>query len=229
MIASGISWNSYLRLAAHYYGVTRGMVTDGFKLQVVDYKSLNKEPLCWSEFDTIICEQNVASFVAIYNALSASNHHNKNLQESASTKHDLRVDFWRGLVDQTKIVLPRFYKIKPSPEQWISAGAGKSGFCYSFVIRKNDAQIELQIAQEDAKKNKQFFDLLYARRELIEKVFGNVLHWERLDDKKACRISYSIHDSGLATRESWLKLQKRMIDEMVQLEKAFDPEIRGLK
>jgi hypothetical protein len=108
-------------------------------------------------------------------------------------------------------------------------GAGKSGLSYSFVIRRKDAQIELYIDQGDAKKNKYLFDALHARRERIEKAFGGALRWERLNEKRASRVSYLIEGSGVLARDMWPVLQKQMIEAMAWFQKAFKSEISRLK
>ncbi|MGJ5719006.1 DUF4268 domain-containing protein, partial [Staphylococcus equorum] len=51
------------------------------------------------------------------------------------------------------------------------------------------------------------------------------LDWERLDGKRASRIAKRFSDAGLATPESWPKLQDQMIETMIRLEKVLKPRL----
>jgi hypothetical protein len=229
-IAPGISWDSHLRFAASYLQVKWGILTNGVKLQVFNYgNSKDSPPLSWADLDMIIRDQNVEKFFSIYKAFSSLRSPNIEVPKKDVTRIELLLEFWKDLLDKVKPVLPGFSRVAPSKHQWISMGSGKRGFGYSFVIRMQNAQIELYIDQGNAKKNKQSFDTLYSRKEQIEHEFGKALSWERLNDKRASRVSYLIEDSGLLARDRWPEIQKQMVEAMVQLQEAFQPEIRRLK
>ena len=76
--------------------------------------------------------------------------------------------------------------------------------------------------------NKIRFDKLYKHKNQIEKKFKGRLNWERLDNARASRISIKFKGKGLSDKENWEKLQEKMIDAMVRLEKAFKEPIRRL-
>jgi hypothetical protein len=61
----------------------------------------------------------------------------------------------------------------------------------SFAHRKR-LRVELYLDYGDKEVNKRRFDELLARRDLLEKWFGQPLEWERLDDKRASRIAVYI-------------------------------------
>ena len=69
---------------------------------------------------------------------------------------------------------------------------------------------------------------MYQEREIIENVFGEPLEWQRLDDKRACRISKEINIGGYRDREKWSAIQDEMIDKMIRLSEALKPYIAGL-
>ena len=73
--------------------------------------------------------------------------------------------------------------------------------------------------------NKKRFDALYKYKEDVEKDFGDKLNWERLDLKRACRISFTFEDTGLNTKDKWDELQQKMI----LLENAFRLYIERLE
>lgn len=64
-----------------------------------------------------------------------------------------------------------------------------SGIPFSFVVTKTYCNVEISINHGDKEVNERIFDFLYAKKKEIENVFGGELLWERLDEKKTCRIS----------------------------------------
>jgi len=66
---------------------------------------------------------------------------------------------------------------------------------------------ELYIDTGDRDDNKRIFDALVAKRDTIDQAFGGKLEWERLDEKRACRIRHAIEEGGLTSGEDqWPKL-----------------------
>ena len=81
---------------------------------------------------------------------------------------------------------------------------------------------------EEPNINKQRFDKLFEYKEEIEKAFGDKLVWERLDNRRASRISYNFDGIGLGDKNEWDGLQEKMIETMIRLEKAFKKYINQL-
>ena len=117
--------------------------------------------------------------------------------------------------------MPAYKNKSPSKENWIGTTLGKSGFEFTFVILMENARVEIYIDVGDVDKNKQAFDTLYNRRDQLEEKFGGKLEWQRLDDRKACRIYYPITNYGLVHKEHWSEIHEAMIDSMSRLHKAF--------
>jgi hypothetical protein len=229
-VVPGLPWEAYLRFAANYHQTEWGILTNGLQLRIINYGNHKEQPpLFWSDLDGIVKNGKVDSFLAIYEAFSALKSQKEEPEQSDVTRQELRLEFWKGLLDRAKILAPKLSKFSPSKENWFSIGAGKTGFSYAFVIRMNDAHVEIYIDPGDANKNKQVFDTLYAHRERIERGFGKALDWQKLDEKRACRIRYLIEDFGLVDVDNWPELQKQMIEAMVQLQKTFKPEISKLR
>jgi hypothetical protein len=144
-------------------------------------------------------------------------------------RHFLRMEFWKGLLEAAKSSTPSFASKSPTADNWISVGAGKSGMVYSYVIRMQDAQVDMYIDRGDAAANKQIFDALYSRKTAIEESFGSQLDWQKLDEKRGSRIRYVLAGAGLQDQEKWPELYHRMIEAMEKLYKAIQPEINALK
>jgi hypothetical protein len=140
----------------------------------------------------------------------------------------MRLEFWRQLVEHIQGRTSLHANIAPSKDNWISTGAGKSGVTFNYVILMNDARVELYIYTGKEEESKHIFDKLYTRKDEIERKFGSVLNWHRLDGKLASRVSYLIEGLGLEDQDNWAELHDRMIDAMIRLCKAFRPEISRL-
>lgn len=152
------------------------------------------------------------------------------MKKEFTRRHRLRHEFWKGLLDKSKARgVKLFENIKPSKENWIGTGAGKSGLQYAYVILMNSSRVELYIDTGNREENKKIFDKLYSQKEDIEKEFGGELDWQRLDDKRACRIAAQVSKHiGLKDEDKWDRIQDDMIDTMIRFEKAFRKRILNL-
>lgn len=121
--------------------------------------------------------------------------------------------------------------VSPGNNHWVSAGAGRSGLSLSYVIRQDDGHVELYVDFGKGKKrrNKAVFDQLHANRKEIERAFGKDLIWQRLDDKRACRIKKDLNAGGLKNERSWPRMHAVMVDVMISFEKALRPYIDRLR
>jgi len=152
-------------------------------------------------------------------------------KKEIAERYVIRQRFWKDLLDRAKEKTKLHSQISPSQYSWIGAGAGKSGLTFNYSITKHDAKAELYIdrGKESEEENKAVYDELFTHKNEIEKEFGEPLIWERLDTKRACRISKKIEIGGYRDEEKWPRIQEAMIDAMIRLEKALKPFIAKLK
>ncbi len=150
-------------------------------------------------------------------------------KKELAERHILRLEFWKGLLERAKTIAPSLANRTPSKDNWISVGAGKSGFSYSYVIRMEDAHIELYIDVGEADRNKQLFDTLATNKDDIQRAFGKPLEWQRLDEKRGCRIRHVFSSSGLSNQERWPELQQHMLETMVSFQRVFREELNKLR
>ena len=145
--------------------------------------------------------------------------------------HRKRLAFWEGLLAKSRLKTKLHSNVSPGKDNWINTGAGKSGLTYTYLIKMNAGAVDLIIdkgkGMED--NNLKVFDNLYARKEEIETVFGAPLLWQRLEDRRVCRVRYNIEEMGLKDEEKWDELQENMIDRMIKLEQAFKKHIREIE
>lgn len=152
------------------------------------------------------------------------------IKEANAEVDNLRRKFWTQLLAEAKKFTPLHANISPGPNHWISTSAGKRGLVYNYVILKHEASVELYIdggKQADA-ENKSMFDQLEKSRQAIGAEFGGPIEWQRLDQKRACRIKAIACKHGLADEENWPEIHKALVDAMIRFEKALKPQIKKL-
>jgi len=103
------------------------------------------------------------------------------------------------------------------PKQWIlSTGTVKQDVSFNYILHQHDVQVELYMFRKNKEENKKIFDELLKHRREIETAFGEPLVWERLENRKCCRIKKVITIGGeKSSREKWPQIHKAMIDVMV--------------
>ena len=146
-------------------------------------------------------------------------------------RHKSRHQFWTQLLEYSKQKTKLHANISPSIYNWLGTGAGRQGLSFNYVITKHDVAVELYIdrGKEAEEENKTFFDELHAKKAEIEEVFGAPLDWQRLDEKRACRIKKVIDIGGYADEEKWPQIDDAAVTAMIRLEKALRPFLSRLK
>ena len=89
------------------------------------------------------------------------------------------------------------------------------------------ARVEVYLGLPDRAENKALFDWLLTQRDSIEKSCGFTLEWERLEERRASRISVvragSIDDSTSALDE----IRKWQIEKLLVIRKLFAPLLKA--
>ena len=99
---------------------------------------------------------------------------------------------------------------KAQPQSWYSFSSGTRWFTYgaSFAAHGR-ARVELYIDSTDGERNKRAFDRLEQQKDVFESELAVTLEWERLDNRRASRISVLRSSSRLGmtciilTSDSW--------------------------
>ena len=142
-------------------------------------------------------------------------------------RHHLYHNFWTQLLELSKSKTKLHENISPSYYHWIGTSAGKHGLAYNYTVRQNEAIVELYIdrGKDRDDENKKIFDALHKNKDEIENKFGDELDWQRLENKRACRICKTVEEGGYRDEEKWQEIFEKMIDTMIRLDKAFRPYI----
>jgi len=150
-------------------------------------------------------------------------------EASAGTSVILQ-EFWMQLLAAAQHRTTLHTEATPSTRGWVSTNAGRRGLWYSYAIRRHSGQIELYIdrGRDSEGESKRIFDTLAEHRSDIEAAFGDSLEWQRLDNRRACRIGKRIALGGYRDHGKWPEIQDEMIGAMVRLEQALRPHIARL-
>ena len=140
----------------------------------------------------------------------------------------LRQAFWTRALEELRIRnVSRFENISPSKDHWLSCATGVSGCTYNLIFLKNEARIELGLQRSIAEENKWIFDRLEATKQEFESRFGNKLHWQRLDERKSSKISYS-HPFDGYDDENWPDMIDWLCRQVAKLDETFSPTLGHL-
>ncbi|MBN2257757.1 MAG: DUF4268 domain-containing protein, partial [Anaerolineaceae bacterium] len=138
-----------------------------------------------------------------------------------------RKQYFLSLLEGFKEMRPGITKVKSiSDQNWIAFGAGRSGFGFAWVFTtRKELQVELYIDTGTREANKKAFDELLQRKREIEKTLGFALRWERLNEKRASRISVGKPLEITAGREKLDQGREWALDTMVKFVDTFRPLI----
>lgn len=151
------------------------------------------------------------------------------IKQDLTERHALRYRFWSSLLETAKPRSRLFANISPGNDNWMGAGAGKSGVWYQYVIRQHDSSVCLYISRGRAEESRLIFDRLQGSKEAIDAAFGEQLDWIGRDDRQTCEIRKVIAGGGYRDDEElWPAIQEKMIDSMARLENALRPFIAAL-
>jgi Domain of unknown function (DUF4268) len=151
-------------------------------------------------------------------------------KKEIAERYGIRKRWWTMLLKSAAAKTKLHSHISPGRYGWIGTSSGFRGLNYNYVVLEQECRVELFIDRGKDTENKHIFDQLATNRKIIESAFGAPLNWERLEGKRACRISYTSDVGGWRSpEETWPKIQDSTINEMIRLEAALRPHITKLK
>ena len=160
--------------------------------------------------------------------MAAKESEEKSVQGTQKRRQEMRRAFWtRTLEELRSRNIARYANISPSKDHWLSSATGVSGCGFNLIFLKSEARVELYLARAEAGENKWIYDRLERKRQEIEERFGAELQWQRLDDKKASRISHSQPFVGFDD-ENWPAMIDWLCQHIVKLEEAFSEPLASL-
>lgn len=136
---------------------------------------------------------------------------NEKNQQDMDEKHVKRRRHWAYVLDFIK----KYYKednpfsnvtASNSKGNWICGFIGINGFYLCCVSNYSLARVELYLAKRDIIENKQAFDTIMQHKNEIERTLKVPLTWQRGNDIKSSKISYSLNDVNIENEADWPKM-----------------------
>lgn len=144
-------------------------------------------------------------------------------QRERRDRDNIRYDFWEQLLVKARQCNAPGNDLTPNYSPYLTVRIGKSGFNFSYSVRKFDSRVYLRIANDKAA-----FDALEREREAIEQEFGQPLTWFEKDGQKGRYISIRFEGGYRSSPEEWPAIQDRMIDAMIKLDRALRSHVQAL-
>ena len=150
-------------------------------------------------------------------------------KQEKSARYHLRLKWWSKLVQHPSATHHRH--IRPGQYSWIGTGSGVRGATFNYVVTKKESAAEIYVdrGRGMGHENLHIFDHLHEKKEQIESDFGGPLSWERLEEKRACRIRITLQGGYSDSEESWAEVHDRMTDAMNRLVDAIRPHLKTLR
>jgi len=116
------------------------------------------------------------------------------------------------------------------PQSWFGFSAGKSGFSYAFAFTQTDQfRVELYIDVQHKDQNEEYFKALETDADAIAQVIGLPVSWEKLIEKRACRIAVYTPGTIESSEEDIEGLKGWGLETIGRFVAAFSERIRSLK
>jgi len=147
--------------------------------------------------------------------------------ENSDTQEKYR-QYFQKLIDELREKY-RFTNAKMGqPQSWYAFPSENSKiyrFETSFALNDR-VRAGIYLDSGEQIKNKDIFDKLFSEKEIIEKEFGEVLCWERLDDKRACRIITYTDGHINSDTEELSRIKNWAIEKLIKFKEVIPKYIK---
>ena len=113
--------------------------------------------------------------------------------------------------------------VSPTKDNCVAGASGHGGISFNSVIRMNGARAEIYIDTGDEQRNTEIYEKLRSKEHDIDPALSEVLVWQDLPGKRACRICVEYRDHGMKNEEHWDEVIDWLASNMAALINAFRP------
>ncbi len=149
--------------------------------------------------------------------------------KSASDNTIAYQEFYQGLIDDLREKY-KFTNAKVAqPQNWYSFSSGTNGITYGATFPSgNRLRVELYIDVGDAVKNKAIFDALKSDEIALQAEVVESLVWERLDNRRASRISVVRDNTSIAYATAHdEEIREWLIQRLLKFKAVFGPRLKS--
>ena len=139
-------------------------------------------------------------------------------------------EFFQPLIDELREKHKFTSARVAQPQSWYSFSGGygqRLPYGASFTGQKQ-ARVELYIDNGSADWNVSLFERLEEHKTEIEGNLGHKLDWQRLEDKKACRIALDRPGAIDDPDETLAEIRGWMVDNLLSFKRVFSPKLAEL-
>jgi hypothetical protein len=146
---------------------------------------------------------------------------------SASETQENYRKFYQALIDDLREKHAFTNARRGQPQNWYSFASDNSRvYKYSASFANGGrVRVELYIDCGDKAKNEALFDCLYARRNQIDALLGQSSEWERLDNRRACRVSISRDGDIDADSDTLANIKDWLIQGLLKFREVFPAHV----
>lgn len=127
-------------------------------------------------------------------------------------------DFWLQMNDALPEYGNPFNKRKAMAQHWYDVAVGRSDCHIGISLVNKEGKINIEFYIPD---NKDLFDHLEAHKQAIEEVFGHQLDWNRLEGKKASKITHTIDGLDFDDQSNYADLIQQIMVIVPKMRSAF--------
>lgn len=151
------------------------------------------------------------------------------MSERDRERYQKRHKWWSELLQRPKA--KDHHNINPSEYSWLSRRSGVRGisFVYAVSMGKTHAGVKIDLGKDMDQENLRIFNQLHARKNQIEKEFGDKLDWDRGEDKRSCWIGKTLSGGYNDPATKRRVAQDNITDAMSRLIRAVRPHLKKLK
>ena len=141
---------------------------------------------------------------------------------SVSERGERYREFFQGLIDTLREEHKFTSAKKALPQNWHDFAGGRTGITYSAGWGRRGAGTELYIdLPGGAAANLDLLEQLEENKEEIEEKVGQSLDWQRLENRRACRIAATRPGSIDDPPETLAEIREWMVDRLLRFKEAF--------
>ena len=140
-----------------------------------------------------------------------------------ATRHKKQYSFWEKALPVLRSKTGIYNNVSPTKDSWLTGASGHSGVSFNPVILKDGARAEIYIDTGDEQRNISIYEKLKSKENDIETSFREVLDWQDLPGKRACRICVKYNDYGLKNEDHWNDIINWLSNNIAELMKVFKP------
>lgn len=141
-----------------------------------------------------------------------------NNQDNLNKSQSERLEFWNKFNEVVEQDGKPFNIRKATTDHWYDVALGTSEAHISINLVNKSSYVVIDVYIND---NKELFDKLMDKKDIIESELGFKLVWDRLDNGKASRIKYRIKGLNFDDHSNYEELMKEIIDKVIIMRAVF--------